>query len=89
VEVTATMPVALAGRLAVDQRFHRKGLGGAMLADAALRVLKGDVKAFALVVDAKDDNAVAFYEHHGFQRFASKPQSLFLPLGTLKKGTAH
>jgi GNAT superfamily N-acetyltransferase len=36
------LPVALVGRLAVDQRFHRKGLGGALLADAALRVLKGD-----------------------------------------------
>jgi hypothetical protein len=27
-------------------------------------------------VEAKDDNAVAFYQHHGFQRFASKPQAL-------------
>jgi len=45
-------------------------------------------EAFALVVDAKDDGAVSFYEHHGFRRFASKPQSLFLPLGTSKKGAA-
>ncbi len=83
------LPAALIGRLAVDQRFRRKGLGGAMVADATLRALKGDAKAFALVADAKDDNAVAFYQHHGFQRFASKPASLFLPLGTAKKGAAH
>jgi len=74
------LPAALIGRLAADRRFHPKGLGDVMLAGAALRVLKSDTKALALVVDAKDDNAVAFYEHHGFQRFASKPRSLFLPL---------
>lgn len=82
------LPVALAGRLAVDQRFRSKGLGSALLADAALRVLKGDAKAFALIVEAKDDNAVAFYQHPGFRRFASKPASLFLPLGTAKKAAA-
>ncbi|HEV7981691.1 MAG TPA: GNAT family N-acetyltransferase, partial [Xanthobacteraceae bacterium] len=68
--------------------FHRKGLGSTLLADAALRVIKGDVKAFALIVDAKDENAVAFYQHHGFQAFASRSHSLFLPLGTVKKGAA-
>ena len=83
------LPAALVGRLAVDQRFHGKGLGGALLADAALRVLKGDTKAFALVVDAKDAAAVAFYQHHGFRRLASKPASLFLPIGTVKKGATE
>ena len=82
------LPAALVGRLAVDQRFHRKGLGGALLADAALRVLKGDVKALAIIVEAKDENAVAFYRLQGFQPFASRPLSLFLPLGTVKKGAA-
>lgn len=83
------LPAALVGRLAVDQRFQRKGLGGMLLADAALRVLKGDVKAFALIVEAKDENAVAFYRVQGFQPFASRPRSLFLPLGTAKKGAAR
>jgi hypothetical protein len=35
---------------------------------------------FALVVDAKDDAATAFYEHLGFHRFISQPMRLFLPL---------
>jgi len=80
------LPAALIGRLAVDRRFHRQGLGSVLLADAALRVIAGDTKAFALVVEAKDDNAVAFYERQGFAPFASRPASLFLPLATVKKG---
>ncbi|MGA3310388.1 MAG: GNAT family N-acetyltransferase [Xanthobacteraceae bacterium] len=82
------LPAALVGRLAVDQRFHRQGLGSALIADAALRVLKGDVKAFALIVEAKDENAAGFYRHYGFHPFASRPRSLFLPLATAKKAAA-
>jgi GNAT superfamily N-acetyltransferase len=83
------LPAALIGRLAVDLHFHGKGLGSALLADAALRVLKGDLKAFALIVEAKDDDASAFYRRQGFQPFVSRPHSLFLPLGTVKKAASH
>ena len=76
------LPAALVGRLAIDQRFRGKGLGSTLLVDAALRVLKGDTKAFALIVDAKDENAVAFYRHQGFQSFTSRLGSLFLPIVT-------
>jgi GNAT superfamily N-acetyltransferase len=79
------LPAALIGRLAVDHRFGGRGIGAALIADAVFRVLRGDVSALALIVDAKDDSAVAFYLHHGFQRFADKPQSLFLPLATASK----
>lgn len=78
------LPAALIGRLAVDTRFHRRGLGGALLADAALRVLGSDTRAFALIVDAIDDNAVAFYAHHGFHPFTSRPKSLFLSVATAR-----
>ena len=80
------LPAALVGRLAVHQRFHGRGLGSVLLTDAALRVINGGVKAFALVVDAKDDRAVAFYQHLGFLPFTSRERSLFLPLGTFKTG---
>ncbi len=53
-----------------------------MLVDAALRVMRGDTKAFALVVEAKDENALTFYRVQGFQPFASRPLSLFLPIAT-------
>jgi hypothetical protein len=38
-----------------------------------------------LGVDAKDENAVTFYRLQAFRPFASRPMSLFLPLGTVKK----
>jgi len=56
-----SVPVARVGRLAVDQAFHGKKLGGALLADAANRAARSEVAIFALVVDAKDDTPAAFY----------------------------
>jgi GNAT superfamily N-acetyltransferase len=82
------LPAALVGRLAVDQRFQRRGVGSALLADAALRALRGDVKAFALIVEAKDADAVRFYRHNGFQPFAGRAEALFLPLATARKAAA-
>ncbi len=53
------LPAALVGRLAVDTRYQRRGLAGAMLTDAAVRVIRGDLKAFAILVEAKDESAAA------------------------------
>jgi ribosomal protein S18 acetylase RimI-like enzyme len=75
-----SLPAVRIGRLAVDQRFQRRGLGGALLADAAQRILKAPPAAYTLLVDAKDDQASAFYQHHGFRPLASQPRTLFLPL---------
>jgi len=82
------LPAALIGRLAVDQSFRRKGLGGLLIADAALRVLRGDLKAFAIIVDAKDEAAAAFYRKHGFIPLAGRSTSLFLPLSTFRKAAS-
>ena len=79
------LPAALIGRLAIDRRFARRGLRAVLLADAALRVLKSDTKAFALIVDARDDDAVAFYLRQGLRAFASRPMSLHLPAATARK----
>src|SRR5262245_49017453 len=54
------LPAALVGRLAIDEKFRRQGLGSVLIADAAIRILRGDVKAFAIVVEAKDDQAESF-----------------------------
>jgi ribosomal protein S18 acetylase RimI-like enzyme len=80
-----TVPAVRIGRLAVDQRFQGRGLGAALLADAASRTLKADVAAFTLLVDAKNDQAVAFYQRFGFRVLASQPRKLFLPLATAQK----
>jgi len=78
------VPVARLGRLAVDQAYRGRGLGGALLWDAASRAVRSEVMAFALVVDAKDEQAEAFYEHHSFIRYGSLPRQLLLPLANLK-----
>ncbi|MGO8739777.1 GNAT family N-acetyltransferase [Rhodoblastus sp.] len=76
------LPAGLIGRLAVDRRFQGRRLGGALIMDAAARAARGDAGVFALVVDAKDETAVAFYQHHQFRRFVRRPKTLFLPLAT-------
>jgi GNAT superfamily N-acetyltransferase len=77
-----TVPAVRIGRLAIGEQFQGRGLGAALLADAAARVIAADVAAFALLVDAKDDEAVSFYAHHGFEPFECEPRTLFLPLVT-------
>jgi GNAT superfamily N-acetyltransferase len=75
-----SVPVARVGRLAVDKTFQGKKLGGALIADAAIRAMRSEVAVFALVVDAKDDAAEAFYLHHGFERFGTKARQLIVSL---------
>jgi ribosomal protein S18 acetylase RimI-like enzyme len=79
------VPAGLIGRLAVDRRFRGRGLGGALIIDAARRAAAADPAIFALIVDAKDDSAAAFYEHLQFCRFLSRPRSLYLPIATALK----
>jgi GNAT superfamily N-acetyltransferase len=81
------IPAALIGRLAIDQRFQGKKLGGALIIDAAKRAATSDAAIYALIVEAKDATAKAFYEHLGFATFRSKPRSLYLPLATLLSAT--
>jgi GNAT superfamily N-acetyltransferase len=76
------MPAGLIGRLAVDQRFQGRRLGGALIMDAVARAARAEPAIFALIVDAKDEVAATFYEHLQFRRFVSRPGTLFLPLAT-------
>jgi ribosomal protein S18 acetylase RimI-like enzyme len=80
-----TLPAVRIGRLAVDLKFRGCGLGGAMLVDAANRTLQAPPAVFALLVDAKNGDAVAFYQRHGFRPLASQPRTLFLPMATAEK----
>lgn len=79
------LPAALIGRLAVDRQYRRRSLGGALLFDAIERALRAEPAVFAVVVDAKDEDAASFYRHFGFMSFASRPLSLFLPVATAMK----
>ncbi|MCP1121348.1 GNAT family N-acetyltransferase [Robbsia andropogonis] len=80
-----TVPAVRMGRLAVDKSFTGQGLGGALLADALDRAARSEIAAFALMVDAKDDTATAFYRHHGFIPLPDSPRTLFLPLATVRR----
>jgi ribosomal protein S18 acetylase RimI-like enzyme len=79
-----SVPAVRMGRLAVDQAFQGQGLGGALLADALVRVARSEIAAFALMVDAKDEAAAAFYRHHGFIALPQSALTLFLPLATVR-----
>lgn len=79
-----SVPAVRMGRLAVDQAFMGQGLGGALLADALLRAARAEIAAFAMMVDAKDEKAVSFYQHHGFISLPESPRTLFLPLATVQ-----
>jgi GNAT superfamily N-acetyltransferase len=76
--------VARLGRLAVDRAYRGRELGSAPLRDAIERSLRSGIAVFELVVDAKDDQAEAFYRHHGFVSFGSLPRQLVLPLTNLR-----
>ena len=85
-----TVPVVRMGRLAVDQAFKGQGLGGALLADALDRAARSaEIAAFALMVDAKDEAAAAFYRHHGFIALPDSPLTLFLPLATVQRSSEN
>lgn len=75
------IPAALIGRLARDTRVRGMGVGELLLADAVRRALEGarSLAVFAIVVDAKDENAAAFYRDFGFAPFPSRPLRLFMP----------
>ena len=56
-----------------------------MLMNAVHRTMHDAAAAFTLIVDAKNDRAVAFYQRYGFRSLAGKPRTLFLPLATAQK----
>ena len=79
------VPVARIGRLAVDQKHRGQGLGGALVADALKRVIFSGIGCFAVVVDAKDDDAISFYKHLGFDSLQDQHGVLYLSIATAKK----
>lgn len=74
------VPATLLGRLAVDRRHQGKGYGRHLLADALFRAVRSEIASFAVVVDAKDENARRFYERESFLRFPEQPMKLFRPM---------
>ena len=76
------LPVTLLGRLAVDQSARGQRLGEHLLLDALhrSRTHADEIAAMAVVVDAKDENAAAFYRHYGFIPLQAQPRRLYVPM---------
>ena len=81
------VPATLLGRLAVDRRRRGKGFGETLLVDALRRSwrLSKQIGSVAVVVDAKDQQAKAFYEHFGFMSLPDQDRRLFLLMSTIRK----
>lgn len=75
------IPAALIGRLARDEKVRGEGIGELLLADAVRRVIGAarSLAVFAIVVEATDARAAAFYRDFGFTPFPNRPLRLFMP----------
>jgi GNAT superfamily N-acetyltransferase len=82
------LPCVRLGRLVVATAHKGKGLGAALLIDAIERSLRSEIAAFAMIVDAKDEAAIRFYRHHGFEAFTSAPMNLYLPFSEIARRLA-
>lgn len=80
------IPIARIGRLAVDKDYKGQGIGGFLLHDAFINVLSITDKmgVFAVIVDAKNDDAKSFYRSYGFTELQDSGLTLFLPITTIK-----
>ena len=81
------IPVIVLGRLAIDHRYQRRGLGQGLLRDAVLRVLQAaDIAGIkAILVHAIAAEAKRFYLAHGFLESPVQPLTLYLPLDTVRQ----
>jgi ribosomal protein S18 acetylase RimI-like enzyme len=84
------VPVARIGRLAVDVRSQGTGVGAALLQHAMVLAesLAQQIGLYAVVVDAKNEAAAAFYARYGFQRFSDQGLSLFLTTDVIRRALA-
>jgi ribosomal protein S18 acetylase RimI-like enzyme len=80
-----TLPAVRIGRLAVNRAFQGRGLGATLLMDAMRRSMRLPPAVYAVLVDAKNDQAAAFYSRYGFRSFVNQPRTLFLPMATAEK----
>jgi len=80
------VPLLLIGRLAIDQTYQGRGLGTDMLVDALRRCLSVSeiVGARAIVTHAIDEDAVGFYQKHGFVTSPLGERSLIMSIETVQ-----
>jgi predicted GNAT family N-acyltransferase len=79
------LPAILIGRLAIDKDCQGQKLGEYLLLDALHKSFKSEIAAFAVIVEAKNEQAVNFYKSYGFIHFVDNSNKLFLPMNTIAK----
>lgn len=79
------IPAILIDRLAVDRRYRGQGMGRRILLDALRRAfqLSNQIAAAIVIVDAKDNDACAFYRHFGFEPIVDNPYRLFMTMTSI------
>jgi GNAT superfamily N-acetyltransferase len=80
------VPVVILGRLAVDVQYQHRGLGRALLRDAAIRVVQAAdlIGIRGLIVHALDDDARQFYQQLGFSPSPLEPMTLMISLQDIR-----
>ncbi|MEA3496644.1 MAG: GNAT family N-acetyltransferase [Bacteroidota bacterium] len=80
-----SIPVTLLGRLAIDKKFQRKGIGKILLIDALKRcyIISKSIGSFAVIVDPLDNDAENYYEKFGFIKLPDSGK-MFLSMITIK-----
>lgn len=80
-----SIPTTLLGRLAIDNRFQKKGVGKLLLIDALRRSydISKSIGSFAVVVDPIDIDAENFYDKYGFIKLPDSGK-MFLPMNTIR-----
>ena len=80
------IPVAVLGRLAVDQTHHGRNIGRTLFRDSALRVLQAadTIGIRGMLVHAISDEAKAFYLALGLSESPLEPMTLMVTLADLR-----
>ena len=81
------VPVALVGRLAVDNSARGQRLGETLLIHALRSAQRAAriVGIFAVVVDALDESAKSFYLRYGFNELMDDHLHLYLPIKVIER----
>jgi len=80
------IPVAIIGRLAIEQSYQRRGLGRALFGDAALRIVSAadSIGIRGILVHAISDEAKRFYLALGFEASPIEPMTLMVTLSDVR-----
>lgn len=81
----SNVPGYTLARLAISKAHQGQGFGEKLLVEAMAKAKAAakEVGGFALFVDAKDEDAAAFYKKYGFTPFPSNPLILVIPIASI------